>query len=296
MHRVLKDKDILELFPERARDSNKGDYGTLVVIGGSVRYAGAVILAHAGAAALSVGCGITRIAAPLGIVSALHYRITECTLFPLSEAGGYINFSKDEVKAAVDGAAAVVCGVGLGVQPQLFPLVEWLIKNVKAPLLLDADALNILSHNTDLLYCRTGSTIITPHIKEMSRLSKAEVSTIKMDKESAAKDFAKKYNITVLLKDYESVITDGEIIIINKTGTPAMAKGGSGDVLSGIIGGLLARKIAPLSAAAAGAYITGKAAENALDQCNEYSLMPSDTAKSAAAWLTKLIKDGTISK
>ncbi|NCA66970.1 MAG: NAD(P)H-hydrate dehydratase [Clostridia bacterium] len=168
--------------------------------------------------------------------------------------------------------------------------MEWLIKNVKVPLLLDADALNILSQNVELLTKRCGDTVITPHLKEMARLTKIPSEEIKQNKIGIAKDFARKYNVTVLLKGEVSAVTDGEEVIENHTGTPAMAKGGSGDLLSGIIGGLMARKINVLTAASCGAYIAGKAAEMALQDGNEYSLLPSETAVFVAKWLTKLIK------
>lgn len=286
---VLTDNDIIKLFPSKDKTSNKGTFGTLVIIGGSTRYIGAAKLADSGACALRMGSGIVRLAVPNSLVAPLHTHITESTLFPLPEKNGYIDFNESALTEALNKATAVVCGVGLGYNKQLFPLIEWLIKNVSVPLLLDADALNILSNNLDCLYERSGEIVITPHIKEMERLSKINANDIIKDKVNIAKTFADKYNITILLKDYESVISNGKDNIINKTGTPAMAKGGSGDLLSGLIGGLLARNISPLIAAAAGAYIAGKAAELASKFINEYSLLPSETASIATKWLSELL-------
>lgn len=289
---VYQDTDILKLFPPRDIKSNKGTFGTLLIVGGSVHYIGAALLAQAGAAALRTGSGIVRLAVPDSLVAPLHGRVIECTLFPLPEKDGYIEFKEDVFLKALSGVTAVVLGVGIGFSEQVFPTVEWLIKNVTAPLLIDADALNILATHTEWLYDRRGATVLTPHIKEAARLTGLDSKDVSKNKISAAKEFAAKFRVNVLLKDYESIITDGEKVIINKRGTPAMAKGGSGDLLSGIIGGLLARKIAPIEAAAAGAYIAGASAELALKHNNEYSLLPSETAQSISEWLTSLITNG----
>lgn len=287
---VYQDSDIRKLFPKRDSDSHKGTFGTLLILGGSKRYAGAALLAAAGAAALRTGSGIVRLAVPESLVTPLHERITECTLFALPESNGYIKHDASMLQQALADVTAVVCGVGLGYAESLFPLIEWLIENVTAPLVLDADALNILSVNPAWLYNRRGATVITPHIKEMARLTALEPEYIAANKAEVAKRFAAKYGVNVLLKDSTSIISDKDTLILNRRGTPAMAKGGSGDLLSGIIGGLLARRVAPLDAAAAGAYIAGAAAELALANSNEYSLLPSETAQYVAQWLTALLK------
>lgn len=285
------DEDIKNLFPKKNQNSHKGDFGCLLIIGGSMRYLGAVRLAYEGAAALRMGCGIVRIAIPSSIYPIVADKVVDATLFPLPEKKGYICLDEHIMNEALSNVSAVVCGVGIGNKDAVFPLIEWTMQNVKAPLLIDADGLNILSQNIEWLSQRVGKTILTPHIKEMSRLTGYDTDYIKNNKEEVAVEFAKKYSVTVILKDNVSIITDGKEAINNYTGTPAMAKGGSGDLLSGIAGGLLARGIEPLNAASAAAYIAGSAASEAVKQSNEYSLLPSDTAIHIEKWLTKLINE-----
>ena len=285
---IVDDKFTAGLFPTRKSDSHKGTYGTLVIVGGSEKYVGAPYLAALGASALRTGCGIVKIAAPEFLMPALRSRVTECTLFPLDAENGHIR-PDGKLAAATDGASAVICGMGIGDTPATAETVRFLLDTLKCPLLLDADALNALSKDLSVLDGHRQSVVITPHIGEMSRLIKKDTAFVKENKQSAAEKFAAEYNAVVLLKDNESVITDGSETLINRAGTPAMAKGGSGDLLAGIIGGMLARGVPALYSAAAGAYIAGKAAEKAVKNSNEYSLLPSETAAYVADAVTEII-------
>lgn len=290
MEKVFDEKLAAELFPPKQKDGHKGTYGTLAIIGGCERYVGAPYLAALGGAALRIGTGIVKIAAPRSVLPALQSRITHCTLFPLDEKDGYIDMAEEHFAELVSNASAVICGMGIGNTPQTAKSVRLVIQKAKCPLLLDADALNILSEDTGILAEREYPTVLTPHIGEMSRLAKLDAACIKADKIQIATGFAAKHGVIVLLKDAESVITDGDTVYLNRAGTPAMAKGGSGDLLSGVIGGLLARKTPPLKAAAAGAFIAGKAAEKAVLQSNEYSLFPSETAEYIKSVITDITK------
>jgi len=169
-------------------------------------------------------------------------------------------------------------------------VVEFLINNATCPLLLDADALNAISKDVSILDNHKQQIVLTPHIGEMARLTGLDTQYIKQNKQLVATEFAKKHNLVIHLKDSQSITTDGNNVATNTSGTPAMAKGGSGDLLAGIIGGLLARGISPFDATFAGAYIAGKAAEKAVEQSNEYSLLPSDTAKEVAFVVSEIIK------
>lgn len=288
----FNDQTVAELFPKRDANSHKGDFGTLVIIGGCEKYAGAPYLAALGASALRLGCGIVKIAVPEFLLPALQPRIIECTLFPLSSNDGYIKINQNEFCELTQKATAVICGMGIGNVSQTTEAVKYLLTHCNCPLLLDADALNAISDDENAVSERKCDLTITPHMGEMSSLTKLNIDYIKQNKIQVAQDFAKKHGITVLLKDSQSVITDGNRTAINKTGTPAMAKGGSGDLLAGIIGGLLARNIKPFDAAAAGAYIAGKSAEEALKYSNEYSLLPSDSAQCISTVITQIIKNG----
>lgn len=284
------DEFVKSLFPPKKSDSNKGSYGTLLIIGGSARYAGAPLLASLGAAALTTGCGIATLAVPDFLMPAMWQRITHCTLYPLKSNDGFILLDTSQINDACNKPTAVIFGMGIGFHSQIAQLEQYLIETLEKPLLIDADGLNCLAENVDMLKKRKAPTVLTPHIGEMARLLKTDTKTIKENKIQFAVNFAKEYGVTLLLKDNVSVITDGTRVAVNEAGTPAMAKGGSGDLLSGIIGGLLARKIDTFSAAAAGAYIAGKAAEKAVKDSNEYSLLPAETAAYVKDVVTEIIK------
>jgi len=290
MEFYVENKDVAKLFLPRNKDSHKGTFGTLVIIGGCEKYAGAPYLASLGASALRVGTGITKIAVPRFLLPALQSRITECTLFPLDDEKGYIRLDNTQFKELTNKATAIICGMGIGDVPQTKKVVEFLINNATCPLLLDADALNAISKDVSILDNHKQQIVLTPHIGEMARLTGLDTQYIKQNKQLVATEFAKKHNLVIHLKDSQSITTDGNNVATNTSGTPAMAKGGSGDLLAGIIGGLLARGISPFDATFAGAYIAGKAAEKAVDQSNEYSLLPSDTAKEVAFVVSEIIK------
>lgn len=287
---ITQNKDVANLFLPRNRDTHKGSYGTLAIIGGCEKYAGAPYLASLGASALRVGTGITKIAVPKFLVPALQQRITECTIFPLDDKDGYIFLNNRQFEQLMQKTTAIICGMGIGDVPETLKVVEFLINNATCPILFDADALNAISKDPSLFDNHKQQIVITPHIGEMARLTGLDTQYIKQNKEQVATQFAQKYNVVVHLKDSNSITTNGNDVAINTSGTPAMAKGGSGDLLAGIIGGLLARGISPFNATFAGAYIAGKAAEKAIEKTNEYSLLPSDTAKEVAFAINEIIK------
>ncbi len=288
----VENKDVAKLFLPRNKDSHKGTFGTLVIIGGCEKYAGAPYLASLGASALRVGTGITKIAVPKFLVPALQHRVTECTIFPLDDKDGYISLDQKQFEQLTQKTTAIICGMGIGDVEQTRQIAKFLTDNATCPLLFDADALNAISKDVSLLNNHKQQIILTPHIGEMARLTGLDTQYIKQNKEQVATQFAQKHNLVVHLKDSNSITTNGSDIAINTSGTPAMAKGGSGDLLAGIIGGLLARGIKPFEATFAGAYIAGKAAEKAVEQSNEYSLLPSDTAKEVGFVVSEIIKNG----
>ena len=287
----VNEKDVAKLFLPKQKDSHKGSFGTLVIIGGCQKYVGAPYLASLGASALRVGTGIIKIAVPQFLMSALQQRVTECTLFPLKDKDGYICLDANQFEELTTKTTAIICGMGIGDVEETQKTIKFLIDNASCPLLFDADALNAISKDKSILQGHKQTIILTPHIGEMARLTGLETAFIKQNKEQVAKDFANELNVIIHLKDSQSITTDGTNIATNTTGTPAMAKGGSGDLLAGIIGGLLARGTTPFEATFAGAYIAGKAAEKALEQSNEYSLLPSESALQVGQVVSDIIKN-----
>ena len=274
------------LFPKRKRNTHKGDYGTLVIIGGCRNYPGAPLLSAAGAAALRAGCGLVKLGVPESLISALQQRVTEVSLFPLPEKEGFLSADPSAYLELTARATAVVFGPGIGIAPQTEETLRLVYETVTAPLLLDADALNLFAKTA--LPKRKG-LLITPHLGEMSRLCGITPQNIRNDRIRTAENFARERGLVLLMQDDVSVATDGEKTFLVESGTPAMAKGGSGDLLSGIVGSLCARGIPLLSAAAAGAFLAGKAAENAVKHSNEYSLLASDTATELRDVLTEIL-------
>lgn len=270
MSKITEKAFIDGLFPPRKADANKGSIGSGLIVAGSYAMPGAAVIAAAGA--VNTGIGLCRLAFPDRAYNAITPHITEPVLLPCpsDEKGG---FDKSAVNTVIENAKksrAVAVGCGMGIGNGAGAVVEALIRNCKAPLILDADALNIISQDTDILLERVGKTAITPHPGEMSRLTGLSIEKIQSDRENIARNFAVRYGITVLLKGQNTVIAspDGEINI-NPTGCPAMARGGCGDLLTGIALSFSAQGIELTDAIIAAAYIHGKAGETASEMYGE---------------------------
>ena len=158
---------------------------------------------------------------------------------------------------SLKGFDVIACGPGLGKSENSKVILKKVIEKTNCKLVLDADALNIISENKELIIGLKGRTVITPHSGEMARLVGKSISEVEADRIGVAKEFAKKNNIIVLLKGYNTVITDGEAVFINKTGNSKMASGGMGDCLTGIIASFIGQKNNIMEAILLGAYVHG---------------------------------------
>ncbi|MDR3262707.1 MAG: NAD(P)H-hydrate dehydratase [Clostridiales bacterium] len=286
---IVTGKMLKGLFAERGRDTHKKDYGKLAVIGGCKYYVGAPLIAECGAAALRTGAGLNVLAVPDFLCQAVYGRVTESTVFPLKSADGFISFDASEFDILTKDITAACFGMGLGKCPDAGIITEYLTVS-GIPVLLDADALNFLADNKQYLRAfKNRKILVTPHAGEMARLCGVEISGVLKNPVDTAKDFAKEYGIIVLLKGADTVVTDGEKIFLNTAGDPCMAKGGSGDLLAGIIGGLLAQGREPLISAAAGAFIAGSAALKAKESFTQYGVLPTDTARFVPEVLKEII-------
>ena len=288
---LLIDDDIRQFIGKRHHYSNKGNYGYLSLIGGSDNYQGAIKLCNMAASALRSGAGVIKLAAPKDLKEAILPHLLEATFFPLSEIDGHLLFNQQEITSLLTNSPVCVCGMGLTNNHETQKLVSFLLENYTGTLLLDADALNALANlNKSIILNKKCQLIITPHIKEFSRLSSLTIDEILSSPCEVAKEFAKKYHIILVLKSNTTIITDGENLYLSNKGCPGMAVGGSGDVLSGIIGALVSQKRNNiLMAAAAGCYINGLAGELAEKDINELSHLPSDTINYLIAALNKLL-------
>ena len=261
----------------RPDDSNKGTLGSLLCICGSYGMAGAAIMA--GKAALRCGIGLLKIAVPKSIYPVCATNILESVYYPLEETSNGVISSKntDFLLEMCEKSSAVVIGCGLSVCDDTKNLVQSVITNCEKPLVIDADALNCICNKPEILKNLKVPAIITPHPGEMARLLHSTPKAVNSNRENTAIDFAKKFGVVTVLKGAGTIIAspDGEVYI-NHTGNSGMATGGSGDVLSGIIGSLLAQGASPINAAAAGVFLHGTIGDLAAEKLGKISMLPTD--------------------
>lgn len=261
----------------RPDDSNKGTLGSLLCICGSYGMAGAAIMA--GKAALRCGIGLLKIAVPKSIYPVCATNILESVYYPLEETSNGVISSKntDFLLEMCEKSSAVVIGCGLSVCDDTKNLVQSVITNCEKPLVIDADALNCICNKPEILKNLKAPAIITPHPGEMARLLHSTPKTVNSNRENTTIDFAKKFGVVTVLKGAGTIIAspDGEVYI-NHTGNSGMATGGSGDVLSGIIGSLLAQGASPINAAAAGVFLHGTIGDLAAEKLGKISMLPTD--------------------
>ncbi|MBR2870459.1 MAG: NAD(P)H-hydrate dehydratase [Clostridia bacterium] len=263
-------------FDERKRNVHKGNFGKACVFGGSKSFPGSVLLSLNALTTLKMGVGYSNIAFPETIYKSVAGIIPECTVTPIKDENGNVVFAEESLKNIIKNNA-ISFGMGIGVSIEVYKALEYLLKNYKGNLLIDADGLNTLAeYGLDILKSASCNIVVSPHIGEFSRLTKRSKQEILSNEIEIAKGFAKQYNVVVVLKSSSSIITDGEKVVLNTTGCSGLAKGGSGDVLSGVICGLLARCENHFDAACVGPYIFGLAGEFAQKEQNEYSITATD--------------------
>jgi NAD(P)H-hydrate epimerase len=251
---------VKKVYPSREKWSHKGDHGRLLIIGGSRRYKGAPALA--GLAALRTGADLAVIAAPESAADIISGFSPNLITEPLE--GDYINTGNlEKLVALAKKFDAVVIGNGMGRMANTQETLIKLLHALEKPCVLDADALHLIHDSKKLL--RPG-WIITPHISEFYSMTGENPGNRLQARITGAEKFGSKFKATVLLKGYKDVISDGKNTLINSTGNPYMTVGGTGDVLAGICGALLAMGIKSIEAASAAAYISGKAGDLAVEE------------------------------
>jgi len=242
--------------PDRPRDGHKGTFGTVVVLAGSQGYTGAAYLTSMGAA--RSGAGIVRLMVAQSIYPILAEKCTEVVVGPIPEISPGVlgRAALSAVLRGFTGAASGIVGPGIGRDTSTRRLIEDLIPKVTVPLVLDADALNLLSEHRSVLPKLSPDIVLTPHPAEFGRLANMETSAVQKDRRGIASRFAKTWNKVVVLKGAGTVIAapDGRITL-NPIATPALASGGTGDVLAGLVAGLMAQKLPPFEAAVTGVHI-----------------------------------------
>ncbi len=267
--------DLKFLLKERNIDSNKGDFGKAGIYGGSVEYSGALKLSYLSLTALRSGCGISRVLVKKEVLPLLGPNILEQTLCVLPD---YDDNFYDKLRNSIKDLDSLAFGMGIGSDEHLEEVLEFLIENYTGNLIIDADGLNTLSRmDLNILKNRKCNILLTPHLKEFSRLCKKDIKEIKRDSLYLVKEFATTYNITIILKGHTTIITAGNTTYLVKTGCAGMSSAGSGDVLSGILAGLLAYLNFSLLTISLGVLINGIAGCLAEEDNTDISMIASDT-------------------
>lgn len=267
------------LLPPRPPTAHKGDAGRIFLLAGSVGLSGAAALCTMGA--LRVGAGLVTLGIPKSLHDPMVEKLTEAMfkVLPETKGGSLTLHGLAEIASTIEKMDAVGIGPGLSQHPQTKELVRQLLPKVRKPLVLDADGLNALADDVGLLKKLPLPVIVTPHPGEMGRLIRLSADDVQRDRERIAKEFAKKYNVIVVLKGHATIVAsfDGAAYV-NDTGNPGMASGGCGDVLTGMIAGLLGQKLPLFDAARLGVYLHGLAGDLAAAERGQIGLLASDLA------------------
>lgn len=271
--------EVFDVLKERPFDSHKGSFGFLTNICGSKNYTGAATLSVLGA--LRSGVGIVCLASTEYVILPTSCKISECTYLPLTatELGSisYDTNNMDKLLKKLKSSTACLIGCGMSNCLDTQKIVTGIIQHTECQLILDADALNSIQNSVDIIRKAKHPPIITPHVAEMSRLTDTTVYKIKLNPETIALNFASKYNCIVVLKDNVTYIAhpDGRVYM-NTTGNAGLARGGSGDILAGMISSFVAQGIDPFMAAVCGVYLHGLSADRCAARLSQYGMMPTD--------------------
>lgn len=276
------DHDAVRRFlPDRDVNGHKGDFGKLLLLCGSRGFTGAAYLAAMGA--LRCGAGLVYLGVPESIYAIEAVKLNEPVVFPLPEENGKLSEKAiPEILERLLQMDGVLIGPGLGQSAGTLAVVQAVLEQAACPVILDADGINVLQGHKDILRGRQAPTILTPHVGEFTRLGGVSEG----DRLENAAAMARDLGCIMLLKGHETIITDGLTHYRNKTGNPGMAVGGSGDVLAGMITGLLGQGMTPILAAACGAWLHGAAGDLAAGELGQYAMLPTDLL----GYLPRLLK------
>lgn len=283
-----EEKDIKSYFQKRNPNSHKGDYGHVLVLAGSRGKSGAAGLTAL--AVLRAGAGLCTLALPDSSQKAVHPMEVMTVPLPETTCGTLSLKAKESILNLLEGKSAVAVGPGITTNPETVALIGEILPQIQCPLVLDADALNALSLHKDWLRKLKPETVLTPHPKEMSRLTGIPTEEIQKNRITTASKFSSNHSLTLVLKGSPSLIAlaDGSLVI-NPTGNAGMATGGSGDVLTGIIAGLMAQGLSTTQASIAGAYIHGEAGDYFAESESQTTLIAGDLLRCLPETLKRIL-------
>ena len=277
MAKEITAQQVFGLLPRRRQDSHKGSYGKVMCLAGSARFRGAAALAAEGA--LRAGAGLVTLASVEPVIAAVAARCPECVFLPCrqSAGGGVSAQSGKAVLEKVRGMDVLLFGPGLGDTPDTAALLEQLGPSAGCALVLDADGLNAAARLDSLPRSPGLPLILTPHPGEMARLCGLTIAEVNAGREGIAAGYARAEDCVVVLKGHRTIVAgpQGEVFV-NPTGNPGLARGGSGDILAGMIAGLAAQGLPPLDAAVCGVWLHGAAADQCAKRLGQYGMLPHD--------------------
>ena len=273
---VITKDEVRNLIPKRPINGNKGTFGKVFIFAGCDNMPGACVIASK--AAYRTGAGLVYSCSVKSVCQVVRNHLPEAVTKVLEERDGFL-FGESFREENLKNADAVIIGPGLGTADGVSDFVGDVLRSTKVPIIIDADGLNAVSKDLSILKDVKYKCIVTPHLGEMSRMTGKSVAEIKNNIVEMAREFSKEYGVIVVLKDFRTVIAspDGEVYI-NLSGSSAMAKGGSGDCLTGVIAALIAQGMDCFHACVAGTYVFGLAGEKFAEKYGEYGLLPGECA------------------
>lgn len=265
-----------EIIPPRKADSHKGTFGKLLNIAGSADMSGAAVLSTLGA--LRSGAGLVKLCSTEKVVDRTATAVYECTFLTCKEnaCGAVSSSESDRITEECLKNTAVTIGCGLTNCNDTKNIVEAIINSAECPIILDADGINCIADNIDIIKNTKNKLIITPHPGELGRLLGKSAKETAKDRYSAAVELSSVYKIIVVAKGVPTIVAGDGKVYVCRTGNSGLSRGGSGDVLTGIIGALVAQGINPLEAAAAGVLIHGRCAERVAERTSMLGMLPTD--------------------
>ncbi len=282
---TLTDEEVQ--LPQRRRDTNKGTFGKVLSVCGSRRYAGAAVLAANGA--VRIGAGLVTAAFPDAAYPAVAAKLTEPVLLPLPccSDGFFSRAAIDPLQKEAITASVLLIGCGLGQTMGTASLINELLPETDGPIVLDADGINLISRNIHELESIGSRAVLTPHPGEFARLLGVSIPEVQANRLALAKEFAQKFNTVLVLKGAATVVASPERVYVNHTGNPGMARGGSGDLLAGMIAGLIAQGLNRFDAAVTGVFLHGTVGDRAARKYSIHGMTPS----SMISLLPKVLSD-----
>ena len=287
--KISEEADFNSFLEHRNRNSNKGTYGKATIIAGSIDYSGASLISYNALNQFMMGVGYSILYVPSSLYEIYILRNPEIIVRRLDDNNGYIKYNEDILDEIIKSSDSISIGMGMGVSSDLYKTIGYLLNNYDKKLVIDADGLNTISkYGVDILKSHKCEVIITPHPKEFSRLINKTVEEVLKDSFNLVKKFAIDYNLCVILKGASSIISNNGDICISTFGNQSLAKGGSGDALSGILSGVCATsKKSIFEISKFSCYVLGKSSELAILDERDITL----TISKISSYIPKVIKN-----